>query len=390
MRPANTLFDESRTSFEDAMELTAKSLTAYASSYPHWAVAFSGGKDSSATASVICHLIKTGRVPAPKSLTILRSDTRMELPPLESAAEDLMVSFRAQGHRAWTVMPPMDERFFVYMLGRGVPPPKNRFRWCTSQLKINPMIAALKGLRDEAGEKLLMLTGVRLGESAQRDSRIQLSCGRDNAECGQGWFQISTPDAVADTLAPLLHWRVCFVWDWLFWEAPRLGYPTAAVAEAYSLPSSGDIAEREEVHARTGCVGCNLASRDLALDNIVCQSKWSHLAPLKELKPLYRELQLPQWRLRKDGTERRKDGSLVSNPCRMGPLTMEARRMALAKVLDIQARAGVSLVNAEEEARIIELIAVNTWPDRWTGYEPKAHLPFDNVFPDGSVQPLLI
>jgi hypothetical protein len=58
------------------------------------------------------------------------------------------------------------------------------------------MMAALKDLRDGLpdGERLLMLTGVRLGESAVRDRRIALSCSRNGAECGQGWFQHQTYD----------------------------------------------------------------------------------------------------------------------------------------------------------------------------------------------------
>lgn len=71
-----------------------------------------------------------------------------------------------RGYVAQTVMPPMDDRFFVYMFGRGVPPPSNTFRWCTPQLKVEPMESALKDLRDKYGQKFLMLTGVRIGESA--------------------------------------------------------------------------------------------------------------------------------------------------------------------------------------------------------------------------------
>jgi DNA sulfur modification protein DndC len=108
-----------------------------------------------------------------------------------------------------------------------------------------------------------MLTGVRVGESAQRDSRIALSCGKNGAECGQGWFQETTPAAVADTLAPLLHWRVCHVWDWLTFMAPTHGLPTALVAQVYG----GD--EAEELNARTGCIGCPLATKDAALDYVL-------------------------------------------------------------------------------------------------------------------------
>jgi DNA sulfur modification protein DndC len=135
-------------------------------------------------------------------------------------------------------------------------------------------------------------------------------------------------------------------------------------------------------------VGCNLASRDTALDSVLSNPRWEHLSPLKELRPLYAELKKPVNRLRKDGTERRKDGQLVANPQRMGPLTFEARLWGLARVLDIQQRAGVDLINAEEEARIRELIALRLWPQGWDGTEPRANVILDEVLPGGAVQPV--
>jgi DNA sulfur modification protein DndC len=376
-------FDAQRMSFHDAVDLTAQSLMAYGPKYRHWAVAYSGGKDSSATVAAVVHLIESGRVKAPESLTVLYADTRMELPPLHAAAMEMLGALRAKGIETKIVLPKMDARFMVYMLGRGVPPPSNTFRWCTAQIKIEPMLAALKALRESAGEKILMLTGVRIGESAARDSRIALSCGKNGAECGQGWFQEATPESIADTLAPLLHWRVCFVWDWLYFFAAEHGLPTRVVAEAYG----GE--EATEINARTGCVGCNLASRDLALETILANPKWNHLQPLAKLRGLYAALKRPEHRLRKDGSETRQDGSLVANPCRMGPLTFEARRWGLEQVKAIQERACVDLVNPEEESRILELIDAGTWPRGWSGSEPLASLPFANVFPGGSIQPLL-
>jgi DNA sulfur modification protein DndC len=382
-----TLFDNDRTSLSYSIEVTAASLNSFGADYDHWAIAFSGGKDSATVVSVVCWLIETRQVKAPKSLTVLMSDTRMEMPPLFSTAMTVMQETRDRGHEARLVWPEMDDRFFVYMLGRGVPPPSNTFRWCTAQLKIEPMVAALKDLREAHGKKLLMLTGVRVGESAARDARIAVSCGKNNTECGQGWFQESTPEAVADTLAPILHWRLCQVWDWLTGMTPAgmdHGFSTKLIAAVYGQD------ENLETHARTGCVGCNLASRDFALEQIIRRPQWAGYAPLMELRPLYAELKLPRNRIRKDGTETRKDGSLVANPCRMGPLTMDARRYGLAKVRDIQARAGVDLINADEEARIIELIEANTWPRGWDGTEQLASDPFDNVNPDGSIQPIMM
>jgi DNA sulfur modification protein DndC len=41
-------------------------------------------------------------------------------------------------------MAPLDKRFLVYILGRGVPPPNNNtLRWCTRQIKVDPMAAEL-------------------------------------------------------------------------------------------------------------------------------------------------------------------------------------------------------------------------------------------------------
>lgn len=399
-----TLFEGERMGFDEAQELTIRSLAAYAVRFRHWAIAYSGGKDSSATLTFILYLIAAGLVPEPETLTVLYSDTRMEIPPLWLAAMEMLKAIQAQGVTVKIVLPTLDDRFYVYILGRGVPPPSNTFRWCTSQLKIEPMLLGLSETAVAFGmgemipspktgklvyrgfgkEKLLMLTGVRLGESAARDARISISCGKNGAECGQGWFQEETPTALADTLAPLLHWRVCFVWDWLTFFAPQYGFPqTRLVAEVYG----GD--EAEEINARTGCIECNLASNDVALNTLILRPQWQHLTPLLKLKPLYAWLKLDQNRLRKDGTETRKDGSLVTNPCRMGPLTFEARRIGLGRVKAIQEQARVDLINAEEEARILELIEAQTWPRGWDGTEPLASLPFDNVNPDGSIQPIM-
>lgn len=388
---------------DEAMEMTTQSLKSYGPSHDHWAVAWSGGKDSTATLTFLIHLIESGKVQPPRSgLTIFYADTRMELPPLAVAALDTIERLNSRGFNVRTVMAPLDKRFFVYILGRGVPPPNNNtLRWCTRQIKVEPMQHALEeGIAGMAGQ-VLMITGVRQGESAIRDKRIEMSCSRDGAECGQGWYQQVLPDSKGlrgriATLAPILHWRVCHVWDWLRFFAPAKEYgawPTRILAEAYG----GD--EAEEIGARTGCIGCPLAQEEKALDMILKNDKWSYLWPLKGLKPLYRELREPQYRLRKPGIERLKDGSIAKNPQRMGPLTFEARKMALKRVVDIQrecnwgairlGRPKIDILNGEEEMRIRELIFNRTWPDGWDGDEPIATEALDTIYQDGAVQPLL-
>ncbi|AMK18737.1 phosphoadenosine phosphosulfate reductase domain-containing protein [Sphingobium sp. MI1205] len=378
---------------EEAIELTLQSLRAYWDKHEHVAIAWSGGKDSTATLTLLVHLIEAGELPRPAKLYVFYADTRQELPPIQIAAEQVIALLRL---RHWieviVVCAPLDKRFMVYILGRGVPPPNNNtLRWCTRQIKVEPMAEALGAAIAALPGTALMITGVRQGESAARDGRIEMSCSKDGAECGQGWYQQALPESKGvrgriATLAPILHWRVCIVWDWLKVYAPQPefgGWPVRILADAYG----GDDAE--EINARTGCIGCPLAVKDTALDYLVGTEAWAHLAALKELKPLYRWMRQPAQRLRKAGAETLKNGSLAKNPQRMGPLTLEARVDALARILDIQSRAQVDLINAEEEARIRELIGARTFPEKWDGSEPNASVWLDRVNGDGSVEPIL-
>lgn len=413
---ARTLWENARQTLPDALGETAEQLREYGPRYDHWCIAYSGGKDSSACLTAVAHLIETGQVPRPKRLSVLYADTRMELPPLHTGATAMLARMRTTWFDARTVLPEMDDRFFVYMFGRGVPPPSNTFRWCTDQLKIEPMAKVIAEI--DPGTRVLMLTGVRIGESAKRDQSIAAACSRDGAECGQGRLHLSlagdkgndinqyfipgTPSDPCDTLAPILHWRVCHVWDWLLGqnESPEHHFLdlTEMVAEAYG---DGGGSKRIESAARTGCVGCNLASRDVALERLTRRPEWAYLEPLKRLRPMYATLKLPRNRLRKPGGETRKDGTLSANQNRMGPLTFPARKWGLAFVKTIQdqvcegaAEAGkppYNLIDAEEESRILELIEAQKWPDGWSGREPRADEPFDEWSADGTIQkPLFV
>lgn len=399
----STFFDGSkRLQMTESIELTIQSLQAYGPDHPHWGIAWSGGKDSTATLTLICWLIYTGKVKKPESLTVFYADTRQELPPLAIAAEQIMDELRERGIAIEVVTAPMDKRFMVYILGRGVPPPNNNtLRWCTRQIKIDPMQDAIAERLEHFVGNFLMITGVRQGESAIRDARIEMSCGKDGAECGQGWYQQVLPNAKGlrgriATLAPLLHWRVCHVWEWLKHWAPQAEFgdwSTAMIADAYG----GD--EAEEINARTGCIGCPLASEDTALNTVLRNPAWRHLTPLLGLRVLWRELREPKNRIKKAGLERLKDGSIAKNPQRMGPITLEARLIGLERVLSIQdacneaARAAgrptFELINAAEEARIRELIAEETWPNGWDGDEPSADTVMETIYQNGAVQPLL-
>lgn len=175
----------------EGVALTLASLRAYWSKHDHFAIAWSGGKDSTAALTILIHLIDSGQLPQPQRLHVFYADTRQELPPIQAAAEAIMAKLAG---RNWitvhVVRATIDKRFMVYILGRGVPPPNNNtLRWCTRQIKVDPMAGALEVALDSMPGSALMITGVREGESAIRDGRISMSCSKDGAECGQGWYR---------------------------------------------------------------------------------------------------------------------------------------------------------------------------------------------------------
>ena len=86
---------------------------------------------------------------------------------------------------------------------------------------------------------------------------------------------------------------------------------------------------------------------------------------------------------------------MCTNPNRMGPLTMEARRMGLARVIAIQDEINANkpdedleylLIDAEERKVIEQMIEANTWPNGWDGKEQRADLPFEEIRKDGAIQ----
>jgi DNA sulfur modification protein DndC len=360
-----------RLSLQQAIALTEQSLQAYGSDRSTWVVGYSGGKDSSATITLIDWLIREGRVRRPENLVVVYADTLMELPPLELAARSLLAKLSEHGWRiiksepALETAPTKTERFFVTMLGRGYPPPSNRFRWCTDRMKADKIDAAYKVVCDEYGEDFLGIDGIRKGESAARDQIIVASCSTNDGECGQGWFHKNDRGS-GYKLSPLLHWRVCHVWDWLF-EADILhGYPVAAVAETYGMDvSDGD----EPIAARTGCIGCPLVTTsnekkpkpDKALATVVASDKWNHLAPYQRLSEIY-------WALRWN-----RDFRHIKINGQKGCLTLESRLWALEEILAIQ-RESIALaldkglepyllIKDDEEQLIRKMISDRTFPD---------------------------
>ena len=55
--------------------------------------------------------------------------------------------------------PRTEDSFFVKVIGRGYPPPTNKFRWCTDRLRIRPVQRMITNLSEEGSVVVLLADG---------------------------------------------------------------------------------------------------------------------------------------------------------------------------------------------------------------------------------------
>jgi len=295
-----------------------------------WVVTFSGGKDSTLTALLAADYL--AQLAQPPQLDVVYSDTLLEIPAMRSAAQSFLDYLREFGAvhelpiRVHIVRPKVSDRFWVRMIGKGYPPPKPKFRWCTKRLKIAPATPFV-----DTGEPTAVLTGVRYGESAQRTARLVASCAT-GGECGQDyWAQRGPRDSRITYFAPVIDWRTCKVWDFLHFVAPLAGWPTQDVYALY-----GDTS------LRFGCWTCTLVRRDKTVEALIERDPGSSLVKLHDFREfIWAESQKPENRLVKDG--------------HLAGLTLEFRRDLLRRLRALERDTGRSLISAAEVRAIEQL-----------------------------------
>lgn len=318
--PDKTLVDfynRSRLVFD---EITRRSLD-------RWVVTFSGGKDSTLTALLaVDHL---SELRDPPDLHVVYSDTRIEIPSMRAAAEKVIGHIRSLAGSTslpitmHVVRPSVENTFWVRMLGRGYPPPKPKFRWCTRRLKIEPASPYVA-----SGLPTAVLTGVRYGESKDRTARLVASCAT-GGECGQDYWVRKGPKTSQVTyFAPIVHWTTCKVWDFLHFVAPMVGWPTQ---EIYALYGDSNL--------RFGCWTCTLVRRDKTVETLIERNPQSGLSLLHR----FRE---EMWQESRDLKNREmRNGQPAA-------LKVEFRSELLQRLLDVQSLVGLQLISEDEVATI--------------------------------------
>lgn len=322
-----------------------------------WCASFSGGKDSTSLVTWIEWLRRSGKLTVARP-QLVQSDTMVEEPHLQAIARDMVEVLRASGWECAMVEPKINEKLYNRILGVGntpVHPGGGRFmRWCTRATKIDPMNRWRK--EHSSG---LVLTGLRLGESAVRDEKIAKAGCAAGGECG-------VPAASKNTFGPIINWTLCNVIDWLSGRIARKDRQTLRdilpitkrLIEIYEVSIGQDglfeDVDREVSSARFGCIGCPAISSDRFAPNSTVRRNNGRRSALNEIYDVWFEA-------------RRRDNRLV-NPRTggRGPIKMAVRKVLFDRIVDIQQRAGVVLIAPEDEAFIRQCWRDKVYPRGWS------------------------
>jgi DNA sulfur modification protein DndC len=311
----------------------------YLSSDLPWFIGFSGGKDSSALVKLVFTALSelSNRY---KPVTLIYADTGVDIPIIQSLVKETLDGM-VQEAQAFDIPiqvrfahPKPEDKYFVKVIGRGYPPPTNKFRWCTRRLRINPVKEVL---RTQGGEKRLVLLGVRKGESAARDKVIA------KHEVGDSNYYRQSGDSDSLIFSPIIDYSVKDVWSAL----TLLDYPKSINAirlyELYTeasgeCPSIRDPKGTPCGKGRFGCWTCTVIRKDKAVTSMVNEGH-RNLAPLLDFRNwlvLIRDH--PDYRCKK-----RRNGQLG-----LGPFRLNARQEILNRLLEAQNLSGYELIPDEE------------------------------------------
>jgi DNA sulfur modification protein DndC len=324
-----------------------------------WVLGYSGGKDSTAILQLVWKAIAA--LPKDKHIKpvhVISTDTLVENPivaiwvkrsltQMSQSAIDNDLPIKP--HR---LIPEVQNRFWVNLIGRGYPAPRPKFRWCTSRLKISPSNNFISKMVKTNGEAILIL-GTRKAESAARAANMkkyEQGSTRDllsrNRELDRVWVY-----------TPISEWHDDDVWQYLMQEKNPWGFTNEELLNMYqgatsdgecplvvdtSTPSCGD--------SRFGCYVCTMVGEDKSMAAMIQndeEKEW--MLPLLELRTKWLDITDPNQEKknkkidleRKHRDFRRMNGSLTLHNDRLvhGPYKQEYRSKLLEAVLNAETAA---------------------------------------------------
>lgn len=308
-----------------------------------WYLGFSGGKDSTALVAAT-YSAMLGIRHLHKPLTLLYCDTGVEIPVIAEYVRKTLAQIRRQAKqdglpiKAKIVKPRLEDSFFVKVIGRGYPPPTNRFRWCTDRLRVGPV---RRVMQSSTKEHSLMLLGTRWEESPERSrtlARFRLN--------GTHYFK-QAGNANTTIFAPLADFSTKQIWDFLHSDCIPACLCVSELVHLYrSATGSGCSGQCPDcprcTSGRFGCWTCTVVRKDHAVTNMVNDGH-PELAPLLDFRNWLADIRDRPHLRRKE----RRNGEIGP-----GPFTMDTRIIILSRLKKVQEKTPWELLSSDEEEQI--------------------------------------
>ncbi len=363
---------------KDVKWLTAEIQGLYCLDEVPWVIGYSGGKDSTAVLQLVWNAISAlPKKKRTKPIHIISTDTLVENPIISAwvhqSLERMATSAHAQNlpFQPHPLKPELENTFWVNLLGKGYPAPRQKFRWCTERLKIYPANRFVRDIVRANGETILIL-GTRKAESQKRASTMAKHAQkriRDRLSPNA-----SLPNSLIYT--PIEDWSNDQVWLYLMqWENPW-GHSNKELFQIYRGASADnecplviDTSTPSCGSSRFGCWVCTLVDRDKSMEAIILNDEskeWMQpLLYFRDELDFHTDEKLAQERQNRDFRritgnvqlfERNVEGSKEKEVTNVpGPYIKEYREELLRKLLNTQQE---TRKKAPPEMQDIELISL--------------------------------
>ena len=259
-----------------------------------WVVGYSGGKDSTVALQLVWLALQQVKPKyRTKPVHVISTDTLVENPVVSAWVSNSLDKINetarsqnlpVQSHR---LTPSLNDSFWVNLIGRGYAAPRQKFRWCTARLKINPSNKFISTVVSEYGEVLLIL-GTRKAESRARAKNMSQY---ENSKLPE---RINPSGSLQNSYiyTPIEDWSNDDVWSFLIENQNPWGHDNYELFNLYKgateggecplvveqgTPSCGD--------SRFGCWVCTLVEKDKSMQAMIQNNedrKW--MTPLLELR----------------------------------------------------------------------------------------------------------
>lgn len=261
---------------------------AYSRDTRPWILGYSGGKDSTTTLQLVWYALK--EIPdeeRTKHIYVISSDTLVETPAIKDyiRASHVKINSKAEEEglplTATILTPIINETFWVNLLGRGYPTPRQMFRWCTNRLKIKTSSRFIQETISDYGEVVIVL-GTRSQESASRANVMR------RLDIEGSVFSRSNQFSAAFVYSPIRDWSLWDVWQYLMQVENPWGGDNQELAQMYrnaegECPFVVDDRSPPCGNSRFGCWVCTLVESDKSVEALI-ETGETWLQPLLDFR----------------------------------------------------------------------------------------------------------